>query len=118
MLEEGKSVEEAVHESRETFILYDAPLSKPLKHLNDLGFFNFSKFLLRTQGVLHKNIRRSPARVLMFAPLWAMMGASATIDVLLTPFNFMELLSNRMQLNPLGFIRNGMTELPIIKLLD
>lgn len=119
MLEEGKSVEEAVHESRETFILYDAPLSKPLKHLNDLGFFNFSKFLLRTQGVLHKNIRRSPARVLLFGSLWALMGgASATIDVLLTPFNFLELLSNRMQLNPLGFIRNGVTELPIIKLLD
>jgi len=118
MVEEGKSVEEAVHESRETFILYDAPLSKPLKHLNDLGFFNFSKFLLRTQGVLHKNIRRSPARVLLYAPLWAMMGASATIDVLLTPFNFMELLSSRMQLNPLGFIRNGMTELPIIKMLN
>lgn len=118
MIEDGKSVQEAVHESRETFILYDAPLGKPLKFLNDLGFFNFSKFLLRTQGVLHKNLRKSPARVALYGALWASMGASATLDAILTPFNFMELIMTRAQLNPLGFIRNGLTELPIIKMLD
>lgn len=117
MRSEGKSVQEAVHEARETFILYDVPLSKPLKALNDLGFFNFAKFLLRTQGILHKNIKRSPARTILYSALWAGLGASATMDVLMTPFNFAELVLRRAQLNPLGFISNGMTELPIIKLL-
>ncbi|AUR99055.1 coil containing protein [Vibrio phage 1.261.O._10N.286.51.A7] len=115
--EQGKPTEEAVQEARDTFIMYDAPMSKPLKALNDLGLFNFAKFLLRTQRVLGKNIRQNPSRTLMYSLLWGAMGASATMDVLMTPFNFGEMLLRRAVINPLGFLSNGLTELPILKIL-
>lgn len=116
MISQGGTVTEAIRKGREMFIHYDAPQAKALKHLNDLGLFNFAKFLLNTQSVLWSSLRESPSRTLMYSLLWAGMGASSTMSVLATPFNFAELLLNRAVLNPLGFVSNGLTELPIIQL--
>lgn len=117
MTENGNTVEEAVHKARETFILYDAPLSKPVKFANDIGLFNFAKFLMRTQGVLRHALRESPTRGIAYSWMWALMGASATIDVLITPFNFMGILMQRLNMNPLGFMANALEELPVFKVV-
>lgn len=61
---EGMSFEEATQEASQTFINYDTPTSPFMQYANDMGFFMFTKFFLRIQSVLLRQMDKRSASVI------------------------------------------------------
>jgi hypothetical protein len=56
--------EEAIQEASDAFINYDIPMHRNLQYLDDMGIMMFTKYFLRIQKVLVKNLRDNPGRVI------------------------------------------------------
>jgi hypothetical protein len=57
----------AIQEVSEAFVNYDIAMHRNIQFMDDMGFFNFTKYFLRMQKVLLKMGRENPARVLALA---------------------------------------------------
>lgn len=64
LMRNGQSFEDAVSEASFTFINYDVPTSRGLQYMNDIGLFMFTKFFLRFQAVLAKQLGQRGASVI------------------------------------------------------
>lgn len=64
LMRNGQSFEDAVSEASFTFINYDVPTSRGLQYMNDIGLFMFTKFFLRFQAVLAKQLGQRSASVI------------------------------------------------------
>lgn len=56
--------EEAIQEASDAFINYDIPMHRSMQYLDDMGLMMFTKYFLRIQKVLVKNLRDNPGRVI------------------------------------------------------
>ena len=59
------SLDNAISEAQETFINFDVPTSRGLDYANKMGLFMFTKFFIRFQKVLQKQIKDKPIQVAM-----------------------------------------------------
>ena len=59
------SHEEAIQQAKDSFINYDVPMHKALQYTDDMGITMFTKYFLRIQRVLFKQVRENPGRVLV-----------------------------------------------------
>lgn len=62
--EQGKKLDNTIHEANLSFINYDIPTNKALDYFNRIGLMMFTKFFLRFQNVLWRLGLKLPARVL------------------------------------------------------
>lgn len=61
--EQGNSLDDAISQAQETFINFDVPTSRGLDYANKMGLFMFTKFFIRFQKVLQKQIKDNPVQV-------------------------------------------------------
>lgn len=61
---QGKTFDESVTEASQMFINYDLPTSRGMQYMNDVGLFMFTKFFLRIQAVLLKQLDKRAASVI------------------------------------------------------
>lgn len=59
------SHEDAIQQAKDSFINYDVPMHKALQYTDDMGITMFTKYFLRIQRVLYKQVRENPGRVLV-----------------------------------------------------
>jgi hypothetical protein len=76
-LAEGMTEEESIRDITTTFINYDAPTSKTLQYMNDIGLAGFTKYLFRVQNVILTAFGEHPTRMVM----QAILQAAASVDV-------------------------------------
>lgn len=60
---QGNSLDDAISQAQETFINFDVPTSRGLDYANKMGLFMFTKFFIRFQKVLQKQIKDNPVQV-------------------------------------------------------
>lgn len=71
--------EEAIQEASDAFINYDIPMHRKMQYLDDMGIMMFTKYLLRIQKVLVKNLRDNPGRVIGSILLANYLGLGETV---------------------------------------
>ena len=102
--ETGMEKAEAINYVVETFVNYDLPTHAALQYANDMGFVMFSKFFLRIQKVILRQLVDKPVNVL--ATLWAQQLLSYDApDIMDTAFSTSG-VTNRSSLLPLGHLDN------------
>lgn len=62
-IRKGKTQKEAMRIAKDTFIDYDIPTSKGMQFLNDMGLWMYTKFFMRIQRVIMRNLREKPLGV-------------------------------------------------------
>lgn len=68
------SVAESIEDVMEAFVNYEVPTHKAIQFLNDHDPVMFTKYLLRTQKVIFKLLKRRPAELLMMAVMQRLFG--------------------------------------------
>jgi len=63
---EGVSEADAMVQARETFVDYAPNTSRELQYINDMGFYMYTKFLLRIQAVIMRAFKERPGSVIGF----------------------------------------------------
>lgn len=61
---EGMSSKDAIAEAQDAFINYDVPTGRGLDYMNKMGLFMFTKFLIRFQQVMVKQLEKNAAGVI------------------------------------------------------
>jgi len=78
--EDGQSHAEAINNIAEDFITYDDNTNPLLQWTNDIGLFMFTKFFLRSQRVIWKQLKNKPVNVLAYKMLDSMVGIPDIFD--------------------------------------
>jgi hypothetical protein len=71
--------EEAIQEASDAFINYDIPMHRKMQYLDDMGLMMFTKYFLRIQKVLVKNLRDNPGRVVGSIMMANYLGLGQTV---------------------------------------
>lgn len=70
---------EAIQEASDAFINYDIPMHRSMQYLDDMGIMMFTKYFLRIQKVLVKNLKDNPGRVVGSILLANYLGLGDTV---------------------------------------
>lgn len=110
--EDGQSHEDALNNIAEDFITYDDNTNPFLQWTNDIGLFMFTKFFLRSQRVIWKQLKNKPVNVLAYKMLDNMVGIPDIFDSNMLGYD----LTNRI--NGPGDILEDAFSINILKYLD
>tara|TARA_B100000929_G_scaffold108179_1_gene85729 strand:+ start:37875 stop:47864 length:9990 start_codon:yes stop_codon:yes gene_type:complete len=105
-LENGMEYNESVTRIVDTFVDYDSPTHVSIQYLNDMGVLMFTKFFIRIQKVILRQIRENPGNVLSFVLMQQLLGIDAPDifeTIALDPGN----LGNRLY-SPFGALEDVM----------
>jgi len=61
--EQGMSTEESIDYITETFVNYDLATAPLIQYMNDMGILMFTKFFIRTQKMILRNLIKAPGRL-------------------------------------------------------
>lgn len=105
-LDKGIKFEESIDNIMDTFINYEEPTHKTVQWLNDVGLFMFTKFFIRIQKVILRQLRDKPLNVFALWGVEQFLGVdlSTIDDSLASPQDFI----NRVY-DPLDALETAIT---------
>ena len=94
MLSKGRGKEEAIDLAMDNFINYEAPTHKSIQLLNDIGLAMYTKFFIRIQKVILRQLKEKPlnSMLLLGGQSYFDVDLSDINDAIITPRNVMNRL--------------------------